>query len=102
MLICHTRMQTLKLPNNENIVFLGNSHIECDINDAIVANSFNFARSNDYLEQTYCKLKLLKKYYFLSLNIPLYILKHRISLHLSMVLWRSGYCIVKLHNEYSL
>lgn len=62
MLICHTRMQTLKLPNNENIVFLGNSHIECDIKDSIVANSFNFARSNDYLEQTYCKLKLLKKY----------------------------------------
>ena len=61
-IICSTRNQTLKLPNNENIVFLGNSHIECAINDSIVKNSFNFARSNDYSEQVYLKLKLLKSY----------------------------------------
>ena len=61
-IICSTRSQTLRLPNNENIVFLGNSHVECAINDSIVKNSFNFARSNDYAEQVYLKLKLLKKY----------------------------------------
>lgn len=61
-IICSTRSQTLKLPNNENIVFLGNSHVECAVNDTIVKNSFNFARSNDYIEQIYCKLKLIKRY----------------------------------------
>lgn len=61
ILICLTREDALKLPNNVDIVFLGNSHIECDINDSIVSNSFNFARSNDYPEQIYCKIKLLKR-----------------------------------------
>lgn len=60
--VCSTREDALKLPNYVNIVLLGNSHIECDINDSIISNSFNFARSNDYPEQIYCKLKLLKQY----------------------------------------
>ena len=62
LIICSTRSQSFRLPNNENIVFLGNSHIECAVNDSIVKNSFNFARSNDYTEQIYIKLKLLKRY----------------------------------------
>ena len=62
LIICSTRSQSFRLPNNENIVFLGNSHIECAVNDTIVKNSFNFARSNDYTEQVYIKLKLLKRY----------------------------------------
>ena len=62
MFICSTRVNALKLPDNVNIVFLGNSHIECDVNDSIIKNSFNFARSNDYPEQIYCKVKLLKQY----------------------------------------
>ena len=61
-LVCSTRSVTLKLPNNENIVFLGNSHIECAINDSIVKNSFNFARSAERMEFVYNKLKLLKRY----------------------------------------
>ena len=62
LIICSTRSQSFRLPNNENIVFLGNSHIECAVNDTIVKNSFNFALSNDYTEQVYIKLKLLKRY----------------------------------------
>ncbi len=61
-LVCSNRDQTLKLPNNCNIVFLGNSHIECAINDTIVKNSFNFARSAECMEYVYCKVKLLSRY----------------------------------------
>lgn len=61
-IICSTRSETLRLPNNENIVFLGNSHIECAVNDSIVKNSFNFARSAENMEYIYCKVKLLKQY----------------------------------------
>lgn len=61
-IICSNRDKTLKLPNNENIVFLGNSHIECAVNDSILENSFNFARSSENMEYVYCKVKLLKQY----------------------------------------
>ncbi len=60
-IICSNRDKTLKLPNNENIVFLGNSHIECAVNDSIIKNSFNFARSAENMEYVYCKVKLLKQ-----------------------------------------
>lgn len=52
----------MRLPENCNIVFLGNSHIECAINDTILKNSFNFGRSADKTEFIYSKVKLLKKY----------------------------------------
>ena len=61
-IICSNRDETLKLPPNTNIVFLGNSHFTSAINDTIIQNSFNFARSGDNLEHTYIKIKLLKKY----------------------------------------
>ncbi len=60
-ILCSYRNEVLTLPEDVNIVFLGNSHIECDINDSIISNSYNFARSNDYPEQIYCKVKLLKQ-----------------------------------------
>lgn len=62
LIICSTRTQFFKLPHNKSIVLLGNSHIETGINDSILCNSFNFARSSDNLEQVYCKIKLLKRY----------------------------------------
>lgn len=62
VIICSNRHKTLKLPNNENIVFLGNSHVQYGINDCIVKNSFNFARSAENMEYVYCKAKLLKQY----------------------------------------
>lgn len=61
-LICSNRDETLKLPPNTNIVFLGTSHIACAINDNVVKNSFNFARNAENMEFVYCKIKLLKKY----------------------------------------
>ncbi len=62
MLVCSTRDELMKLPNNEQIVFLGNSHIECSVNDTIVKNSFNFARSAEKMEFIYSKVKLLDIY----------------------------------------
>ena len=61
IILCYNRNEVLTLPEDVNIVFLGNSHIECDINDSIITNSYNFAQSNDYPEQVYCKVKLLKR-----------------------------------------
>ena len=62
MLVCSTRDELMKLPNNEQIVFLGNSHIECSVNDTIVNNSYNFGRSAEHIEFIYSKVKLLDKY----------------------------------------
>ena len=52
----------MRLPENCYTVFVGNSHIECAINDTILKNSFNFGRSAEQMEFIYCKVKLLKKY----------------------------------------
>ena len=62
LIVCSNRDKALKLPDNTNIVFLGNSHFSTGINDTIIQKSFNFARSADNLEHTYIKVKLLKKY----------------------------------------
>lgn len=62
MLICSTRDKLMRLPNDEQIVFLGNSHIECAVNDSLVKNSFNFGRSDECAEFVYSKVKLLDKY----------------------------------------
>ena len=62
MLICSTRDELMNLPDNEQIVFLGNSHIECAVNDTIVKNSYNFGRSGDRIEIIYSKLKLIHRY----------------------------------------
>lgn len=61
-ILCSNRDKTLKLPDNCTIVFLGNSHMECAVNDTILKNSFNFGRSADKTEFIYSKVKLLKKY----------------------------------------
>lgn len=50
---------TFRLAPNIHTIFLGNSHIECSINDSIIPNSFNFARSGERMEWVYSKLKLL-------------------------------------------
>lgn len=61
-ILCSNRNETMRLPENCNIVFLGNSHMECAINDTILKNSFNFGRSAEHMEFIYCKIKLLKRY----------------------------------------
>ena len=62
MLICSTREEVMRLPNNEQIVFFGNSHIETSINDTIVKNSFNIGQGGASPEQIYSKLKLIHRY----------------------------------------
>ena len=57
-ILCSNRNETMRLPENCNIVFLGNSHMECAINDTIFKNSFNFGRSADKTEFIYSKVKL--------------------------------------------
>lgn len=62
LIICSNRDKTLKLPDNCTIALLGNSHIECAVNDTVLKNSFNFARSAERTEFIFSKVKLLKKY----------------------------------------
>lgn len=42
-----------------HILFLGNSHLECGINDELIPGSLNFARSGERMEWSYAKLRLL-------------------------------------------
>lgn len=57
-----TRSETCRLPNEENIIFLGNSHCEFGINDELIPNSFNFGINAERPQFIYAKSKLLKKY----------------------------------------
>lgn len=57
-IICSNRDETMRLPENCYTVFVGNSHIECAINDTILKNCFNFGRSADKTEFIYSKVKL--------------------------------------------
>lgn len=61
-LLSLTRRETCRLPNDENIVFLGNSHCEFGINDELIPNSFNFGINAERPQFVYAKTKLLKKY----------------------------------------
>lgn len=51
--------KAFRLDNGQNKIFLGNSHLECALNDTIVPSSFNFARSGERMEWVYAKLRLL-------------------------------------------
>ncbi len=52
----------MALPDDTHIVFFGNSHVECAINDTILKNCFNFGRSGERMEFIYSKVKLVQKY----------------------------------------
>ena len=68
LLICfHLTIQNLrndylKLPENVNKVFLGNSTFEYGINDSRIPNAINFAQNAEPIDITYAKIKLLQKY----------------------------------------
>lgn len=49
----------MKIDGDRHILFLGNSHVECAVNDSIVGNCYNFARGMENMEYVYDKLKLL-------------------------------------------
>lgn len=52
----------LKLKSNINIVFAGDSNIECAVNDSLIPNSVNIAQGGEAYLYTYVKLKSLLKY----------------------------------------
>lgn len=51
----------MKVPENVNKLFLGNSTIETSVDDRIVPNSINLAVSSEHIEFCYAKLKIMKK-----------------------------------------
>lgn len=53
------KKKIMRLPENVTKAFIGNSTIRYSVNDTIVKNSFNFARSTESLENVFAKLKLL-------------------------------------------
>ena len=59
-ILLYPEKKFFKLPSNVTTVFLGNSTIECAVNDSLLTNTLNFARSSESLEFAYAKLKLLK------------------------------------------
>lgn len=60
MLIATGNYRSVFRTNDDtHIVFLGNSHLECGINDAIIPGTLNFARSGERMEWIYAKLRLL-------------------------------------------
>ncbi len=54
------RKKTMTMPDTVNTVYLGNSTIECAVNDSILPNSYNLGRSDETLDIVYAKIKLLK------------------------------------------
>ncbi len=52
----------LKLKSNIDIVFAGDSHVECALNDSLIPNTINIAHSGEAYMYTYVKLKTLLKY----------------------------------------
>ena len=52
----------LKISENINKVFLGDSNIECAVNDSLIPNSINIAQSGEAYIYTYAKIKSLLEY----------------------------------------
>lgn len=48
--------------SGKHIAFFGNSHIETSVDDTIVSEAVNFARSSELPEYMFAKIKLLHKY----------------------------------------
>lgn len=51
--------EVFRIDSDVHTIFLGNSHLECGIDDSIIPNSFNFARSGERMEWCYSKMVLL-------------------------------------------
>jgi hypothetical protein len=54
--------QLLKIRNDINIVFAGDSHVECAVNDSLIQNSINIAQSGEAYMYSYVKIKSLLEY----------------------------------------
>lgn len=56
------RGKMIHVEDDVHIAFLGNSMIECSINDSLIHGACNWARSSELYEFVYVKAKLLKKH----------------------------------------
>lgn len=61
LLLMNTRNKLLKFPEEIRTVYLGNSTVECAVNDNFCNNSVNFARRTEPINFLYAKVKLLKE-----------------------------------------
>lgn len=62
-LLVHDRDKLLRLPPGVTTIYMGNSTIECAINDTILPPShYNFARSSELIDFVFAKLRMLKRY----------------------------------------
>lgn len=55
------RHKAMHLPESVHTVYLGNSTVECAIDDRLLPGSYNFARSSELIEFVYAKTKSLLK-----------------------------------------
>ena len=53
------RTSLLKLSNNTDVVFAGNSTVECAVDDKLIAGSINIAQSGEAYLYSYAKIKAL-------------------------------------------
>ena len=60
-LVTRSSEESFKVADDVRVLFLGNSHMECGVNDSIIPHSFNFARSGERMEWIYAKLRLIKE-----------------------------------------
>lgn len=56
------KAQLLKISDEINIVFAGDSNVECAINDSLIANSINIAQSGESYLYSYIKIRSLLEY----------------------------------------
>lgn len=61
IILMNTRSRLLSLPEDIKTIYLGNSTVECAVNDNLIPGSFNFARSAEPMNYLYAKLKLMHK-----------------------------------------
>jgi len=54
--------ELLQISNKIDIVFSGDSHVECSVNDNLIANSINIAQSGEAYLYSYAKIKSLLEY----------------------------------------
>lgn len=50
-----------KLPKDIHILYMGNSTIECAVNDKMLKGSYNMGHSYEHIQFVYAKLKILKE-----------------------------------------
>ena len=61
LFLINNREEIMKIDDSINKIYLGNSTVEQAINDSLLENGFNFARSAESIDLIYAKIQLLKE-----------------------------------------